>query len=174
MTAQFGEKLYYKGCELSMGSSPLGSYFAQSGTRPDFSTSCSALWRGYTGTWEIDNGRLFLIDLNGQLNNGRLANVSTIFPHQKRVFASWYSGELLVPVGKMIKHVHMGFASQFEEELVFTIENGKMRRIAIHRNDGAETPAETNPKERIRAVLLEKSQRKEKKRTAVQYHLLVW
>src|SRR5262245_15493283 len=69
-----------------------------------FSTAC---WRQYRGSWEIKDGRLSLIAVEGRfelLGEGPL-------------FADWFSGVLRVPKGKVIAYVHMGFGSVFEEEV---------------------------------------------------------
>jgi len=65
MTAQIGEKLKFEGRELSMCSEPLGDYFVFSGIDPELEFTCTALWRGYVGTWEIRDDRLYLIGLKG-------------------------------------------------------------------------------------------------------------
>ena len=61
MTAQFGESLHYDGREMSMATHPLGDYFALGGVNPgfglDWPMDCTALWRGYIGSWEIVGGR---------------------------------------------------------------------------------------------------------------------
>lgn len=66
MTAQISEGLIYEGQQLSMCTNPLGDYFAMGGDRPRFEDNCTALWRGYVGTWEIVDGRLYLIKLRGE------------------------------------------------------------------------------------------------------------
>ena len=163
MTAQFREKLYYKGYELLMCTTPLASYLAKSGKSPEFGSLCTACWRGYTGTWEIDRGRLFLIGLKGYLKNGALLTMSSLFPRQPRVFASWYSGDLRIPRGKMLKNIHMGFASMYEEELIFTIESGKMRKIWICRGSEKDEPVEGNQHEQIMAALAEGQPQKKRR-----------
>jgi len=57
MTAQIGEELHYEGRVVTMYSEPLGDYFVLGGARPEFDFNCTALWRGYVGTWEIREGR---------------------------------------------------------------------------------------------------------------------
>ena len=74
---------------------------------------CTACWRGYVGTWEIKEGRFYLVNLNGRfvLEGGPL-------------FAYWFTGVLRIPKGKLLRYVHMGFGSVFEEELHIKIEKG--------------------------------------------------
>ena len=98
MTAQIGEKLTYEGRELSMCTNPLGDYFTLGGVNPGFESNCTALWRGYVGSWEIVDGRLYLVGLSGTLESGDEASVATIFPgFADRAFAHWYSGTIRIP-----------------------------------------------------------------------------
>ncbi|MBP1688071.1 MAG: hypothetical protein H6Q33_4214 [Deltaproteobacteria bacterium] len=126
MTAQIHEKLILDGEETSMAFCPS---LPEGHPRvfepgPDevvrdaadvvlFSTAC---WRGYQGTWEIKDGRFYLIALRGrfQLRPG------------SPVLADWFSGVLRVPRGEKLLHVHMGFGSIYEQELHVKIENGKV------------------------------------------------
>ena len=67
MTAQIAERLNYKGEVVAMCTNPLDDYFAMGGSRPRFEFNCTALWRGYVGSWEIVDYRLYLMGLNGTL-----------------------------------------------------------------------------------------------------------
>jgi hypothetical protein len=95
-----------------------------------YSTAC---WRGYRGTWEIRDGRLSLIALEGRLEltaNGPL-------------FADWVSGVLRVPRGPILRYVHMGFGSVFEQELQIVVEGGleRQRRLIDNRNPASGGPS---------------------------------
>lgn len=145
MTAQISEKLYYEGHKVSMCSEPLGDYFAFSGERPGFESNCTALWRGYVGTWEIIDGRIYLIELNGTLENGSDVTLATIFPDfPDRVFAHWYSGTIRIPQGKMLDYVHMGYGSTYERDLMLQIEKGVVTKTTVRHNG---TSNETDAKE---------------------------
>ncbi len=138
MTAQFSEVLIYEGQQLSMCTNPLGDYFAMGGDRPKFADNCTALWRGYVGTWEIVDGRLYLIELSGTLEDGGEASVATIFPdYPDRVFAHWYSGSIRIPQGKLLEYVHMGYASTYERDLFLKIEKGVIKNVRIRQNGHA-------------------------------------
>lgn len=75
------------------------------------STAC---WRGYIGTWEIKESKFYLNKLEGCI---RLTK-------EDPVFASWFTGVLRIPQGKMLHYVHMGFGSIYEREYHVKIENG--------------------------------------------------
>ncbi len=140
MTAQISEKLLYEGQKLSMCTEPLSLYFALGGDGPKFQCNFTALWRGYVGTWEIVDGRLYLIDLQGTLKGGEEASVATIFPdYPDRVFAHWYSGTLRIPQGKLLHYVHMGYSSTYERDLFLAIEKGVLKGTRVRQNGRAES-----------------------------------
>ena len=125
MTAQIAEKFHYEGRELSMCSEPLSTFFALGGYQPNFESNCTALWRGYVGEWEVKENRLYMIGLNGVLEDGSEASLETVFPgFPDRVFAHWYSGRVRIPEGKVLEYVHMGYASTYESDLMIYFEKG--------------------------------------------------
>ena len=139
MTAQIGENLCYEGRDVSMCSQPLSDYFAMSGTDPCFGYTCTALWRGYVGSWEIRDGRLYLVGLSGTLKDGTEATVATFFPDfPERVFAHWFSGTLRIPQGKLLEYVHMGYGSTYEEDLNISINKGVVLETHVQHNGTSE------------------------------------
>jgi hypothetical protein len=136
MTAQIREKLIYQGEGLGMCTSPLSDFFAYSGNWPRFARTDTGLWRNYIGTWEILGARLYLIGLKATMMDGTAATLATIFPNfPDRVFAHWYSGELRVPQGKLIKYVQMGFRSKYEEDLFLDVANGVLTGTRLVKNN---------------------------------------
>lgn len=135
MTAQFKEALIYNNKELRMCALPFSKYLLLAGIDNPFKSQFSSLWRGYTGTWEILDGRLYLIKLYGHLHDGTEGNLETFFPgFPDRVFAHWYSGTLRIPQGKIIKYVHMGFGSIHESDLFLEIQKGILKQEYIVNN----------------------------------------
>lgn len=142
MTAQIGEKLIYDGREVYMCSEPLGGYFAFGGRNPGFQSNCTALWRGYVGTWEIVDDRLYIVSLRGTLKGGIEATLETVFPgYPDRVFAHWYSGTLRIPEGKQLEYVHMGYASTYERDRLLKIEKGVVVGSHVRQNGEADRDA---------------------------------
>jgi hypothetical protein len=142
MTAQIAEKLIYEEDQFSMCTVPLGDYFFLGGERPRFDTySCTALWRGYVGTWEIVNDRLYLVELHGTLENGATVTLETVFPgYPKRVFAHWYSGSLRLPQGKRLEYVHMGWASTYERDVFLDLKRGVVVGKRVQINGASDDP----------------------------------
>ena len=129
MTAQIGEKLCYEGREMSMCSEPLSDYFSLLGIDPRFAFTCTALWRGY------------LIALNGSLEDGTDVNIATFFPDlPERVFAHWYSGNLRIPQGKLLKYVHGGYGSTYEGDLIISIDKGVVVATNVQHHGTASNP----------------------------------
>lgn len=141
MTAQIPENLHYEGKVHAMCAEPLALYFRLTGIEANFEYPSTALWRGYVGTWEILDGRLYLIGLDGELKNGSVATVATFFSNNPdRVFAHWYSGEIRLPRGKMLKYVHGGYDSVYEEDVLLTIDKGVVTHTAIRNNGTSLNP----------------------------------
>ena len=140
MTAQFSERLRYEGQDLSMYTNPLSDFFAMGGANPGFDANCTALWRGYVGSWENIQTRLYLTAISGTLKDGGQASLASVFPDfPDRVFAHWYSGEIRIPRGKRTKYVHQGYDSKFERDLLLDVEHGVVKATHIRHNQEAFT-----------------------------------
>jgi len=123
-----------------MCTTPLCDYFAMGGFNPRFKLNSTALWRGYVGSWEIVDDRLYLIGLNGTLEDGSKASLATIFPEfPERVFAHWYSGMIRIPQGKRLEYVHMGYGSIFERDLLLDVERGVVVTTQVRQNGVADS-----------------------------------
>ncbi|MCW8884232.1 MAG: hypothetical protein OQK12_03120 [Motiliproteus sp.] len=142
MTAQIPEKIRLDGQRFSMCSTPLNDFVALGGRLPKFAVTCTALWRGYIGSWELLDGRLYLNGLTGSLEDGEEITLATLFPDfPDRVFAHWYSGTLRIPQGKLIEYHHAGFASEYERDLLLTFERGILQEQDVHQNGLADKGA---------------------------------
>lgn len=138
MTAQIPETLVLDGQKLAMCSEPLGDYFAFSGIRPDLAKNCTALWRGYVGTWEILEERLYLVGISGEYEDGSPVTLDSIFSgYPDRVFAHWFTGTLRCPRGGQLEYVHMGYGSVCEEDLLLHIERGVLKGQDVRVNGAA-------------------------------------
>jgi hypothetical protein len=142
MTAQIPERLTYQGNEHAMCTNPLSDYFSMVGESPNFEMSCTALWRGYVGSWEIIADRLYLTGLSGRLEGGGRASLEMVFPgFHDRVFAHWYSGSIRLPQGRQLEYVHMGYGSTYEQDLLLTIERGVVTQQTTKQNGKADVDA---------------------------------
>lgn len=130
MRSQFAEILHIAGYEMAICCEPLGAQFAQAfqGRR-----GCD---RGYEGTWEIQDGRLYLVKLVGILRNRREASVATFFPNSPdRVFANWYSGPLIEPDVSQAEYM-LGPICVYDCDLFIKIEMGLVSEAYLSRAGG--------------------------------------
>ena len=140
MTAQYPERLVLDGVMHDMCATPLSSC-ALKGQFPSFVSPSTACWRGYVGTWEIVDGRLYLIEFIGFLNyDGDEADLQTLFPDATdRVFADWYSGVIRIPQGKLLHYEHMGYESTYERDLIIEIDAGTVTKSEVRGNGVTDT-----------------------------------
>lgn len=153
MTIQACEMLLYQGKCWKMYSTPLEAYFETIMPRPDGLHCHTALERGYVGTWEIVDGKLYLIGLDGyffgrtnSLGQGEALTVEGVFPGAGgRVFADWFSGFLRLPRGRVLAKTMIGFPLH-EEELRVCMEHGVDQGCEVIRNlPPASTAANSAP-----------------------------
>jgi hypothetical protein len=75
------------------------------------STAC---WRGYQGTWKIEDNQFFLIELRGRL---RLVG-------DHPLLADWITTTIAVSSGEFIRTYRIGFYALYEQEIHFKVERG--------------------------------------------------
>jgi len=141
-TAQLPDKIIYKGIEYDLFSNPLETYFEKNPNRkPNLNIGgviieSSALWRGYVATFEIKDSIIFVKDIQIQYSdstdgNGRVIKwksvLNEVFPEQQEIKADWVSGLLVLPFGKLINYVHMGYGSTYEDYILLEIDAGNLK-----------------------------------------------
>lgn len=154
-TAQFGERLVWNGDVVEMFSEPLSlneSLYKDVAERLSGS-KCTALWRGYVGSWAIENDSLYL-DSIIQLSSGLcglsfekvdLSDLTSGYQLENaRIFASWVTDTLRVVSGECVNYVHMGWGSTYEKEWSVVVERGVVKNIIPFNNaiviDGGSEP----------------------------------
>jgi hypothetical protein len=145
MTAQFTETLLLRGEKLSLCTEPLATYLETGGNRIKFDAEWTACWRGYQGTWTIEGRRLYLVELEGTSRTGAgwlKRSLADLFPdYPDGVFAHWYTGELRCTKGKLLKYVHGGYASNYEQDVFIDVVRGVVVRERLVVNGVAEQDA---------------------------------
>ncbi|XLZ69041.1 hypothetical protein ABT364_21185 [Massilia sp. SR12] len=133
MTAQFLENLVYEGVAMGMCSAPLSGFFALGGQPVRLAgPRNTALWRGYVGSWEVLDGRLYLVGISATMECGSKATLEHFFPgYPKRVFAHWFSSDLRIPTGELRKYVHMGWGSEYEDEMIVSLHRGVVSSVRM-------------------------------------------
>ena len=96
----------------------------------------SACWRGYIAEWIIQNDSVFLSNIYHCHDSGITVNLENIFEekNKKRLFAFWVTGDLVVPRGKIIQHINIGYESIFENEIILQTENGILKKTIVYQN----------------------------------------
>ncbi|MFH0896065.1 MAG: hypothetical protein V2A54_16655 [Bacteroidota bacterium] len=137
-TAQYPDKIIYNGKEYSLHSNPMEAYFAEHpDKRPEDGIRSTACWRGYIATFEIRDKQLFLKDIQCQYSKKGKNNsfetewksvLGEIFPKDSLVKIDWLTGLLVLPYGKMVNYVHMGYASTYENYFLLEIDKGDFKK----------------------------------------------
>jgi len=131
MTAQVREVLHYNGEKYFLSSEPLKpllEIIGEDNPFPKPKVCSTACWRGYVGTWEIFEDKLFLVGIRGFPEESKELSLDNLFPNQNKVLAEWFTGEIKIPQGKMLHYEHMGYMSIFEKDLFFDFEKGTLVR----------------------------------------------
>ena len=133
-TAQFPDKINYNGKEYNLNSNPLEVYFEKNpNKRPKSEVRSSALWRGYVATFEIIDNQLFLKDIEiqyrdttskGSNNSNWKSVLNEVFADQKNIQVDWYTGLLVLPQGKVVNYVHMGYGSTYQHYTILELDKG--------------------------------------------------
>lgn len=137
-TAQYPDKIIYNGKEYSLQSNPLEAYFEKyPDKRPKGGIISTALWRGYVATFEIRDNQLFLKDIEIEYEDTTSKEsysfkwrsvINEVFPDQKNNKIDWLTGLLVVPYGKLVNYVHMGYGSTYENYILLEIDKGDLKR----------------------------------------------
>jgi len=147
VTAQVSERLNYQGKKYNLCEEPLAGLLVYARLPVTLSSPSTALWRGYVGEWTIEADRLYLTGITGHVRTAedwRTANLAELFPgFPNGLFAHWYTGELRVPMGRLLSYRHAGFASVTEFDLFLRFERGvfKERRMVTNGQASAASPA---------------------------------
>lgn len=131
-TAQYPDKIIYKGKEYRLHTNPMEAFFEKHpNRRPEGGVISSALWRGYVATFEISNGSLVLRDIEIEVPNPDKEHdyvfksvLEKVVPRGEILTIDWFSGLLVLPQGKVVNYVHMGYGSTFERYTLLAVKNG--------------------------------------------------
>ena len=103
----------------------------------------------YHGWWRLQNDSLFLEKIEDCYSTVRsddhkmvfmdLEGIFDDYVQDGKVFASWFSGELNVVGGECIHRGGMGFRSDYEDEWIYRVENGRVVSRSTYRNVWKET-----------------------------------
>jgi hypothetical protein len=138
-TAQEGDVLFLKGKRYFIYTNPLDGFLDNNPEKlPKSDVVSSSNWRGYVATWDVKDERLVLIDvtiLRSVTTTSKKAFrteprsvMSDLFPGNTDVIATWFTGHVIVPDGKLVNYVHMGYASTYDKYIILRVEGGLVTR----------------------------------------------
>jgi len=137
-TAQYPDKIIYNGKEYALNSNPLEDYFEKNpDRRPKGGIMSTGLWRGYVATFEILNSQLYLKDIEIKVRDSTSKEsyktrwksvIKEVFPNQTQMKVDWLNGLLVIPHGKLVNYVHMGYGSTYEKYILLEIDKGNLKK----------------------------------------------
>jgi len=132
-TAQYPDKIVYLGEEYSLHTNPMSAYFAMHpDKRPVGGIRSTALWRGYVATLEFKTNSLVLKDIEIEILNEEKNDTfwksakDVVVPKDKDLLVDWFTGILVLPHGKLMNYVHMGYGSTYSDYILLEIKSGKL------------------------------------------------
>jgi hypothetical protein len=137
-TTQYPDKIIYNGKGYNLHSNPLEAYFEKNpDKRPQGGIISTALWRGYVATFEIKDNQLYLKDIEIQYQDTTSKEsynykwksvINEVFPKQKEIKIDWLTGLLVIPHGKLVNYVHMGYGSTYKNYILLEIDKGDLKK----------------------------------------------
>ena len=139
MTAQITDRITIRNKRYSLYSEPFHEFLKAAfkiNPRPDWTNllpTSSANWRGYQASWSIVDNQLYLNRISGTYQNDRgtfkRLNLKLIFGSTHPVKASWFSGTIKIPDGKLLMYVHAGYGSKYQKEHRVVVSKGIVQSI---------------------------------------------
>ncbi|MBI1768265.1 MAG: hypothetical protein HYR67_07815 [Bacteroidetes bacterium] len=139
MAAQLPDKISLDGQQFDLYSNPLEQYWIRNDKKRPRFLSAPNCQRGYVAHWEIKDNQFLLKAIGGTYEKwnvlsgyqGTLYTLKTFMPQAKDrpVKATWFSGRLRVPKGRMTLYEHQGYGSRFEKETIITIDKGNLTKM---------------------------------------------
>ena len=122
MTVQVEERMLYKGEVNFISTEPLREYLEQNDLQ--FFSLSSSCWRGYTGTWEINDNKLYLVELVNCLFEKKNDLKYMFKQKEDKVFANWFSGNIVIPIGEVLEEGLFGIDDIYEQNIILKFSDG--------------------------------------------------
>ena len=126
MTIQASELIFFEGEKHSLINVPAMPDSIIQEKSQEFYVESSANWRGYVGTWEVKDDRLYLVDLS---------SVNYELVDNPPIFADWISECLKIATGESNSRFDSFDIPIYETEMHLTIENGLVIKTKNIKND---------------------------------------
>lgn len=142
-TGQTGDVIFIDGARWELLGSPItldaALYNDLKAVLPEDRPTVTSNWDGFTGYWSIQQDMLYLDSVRCEYYEAKiqgmkgesvpssaLLNVFKNYVDGDRIVAGWLSGEVRVATGKMIYYQHTYFERNYEEEMMLSIDKGKV------------------------------------------------
>ena len=95
------------------------------------------MWRGYIATFEIKDAQLLLKDIEIQYQDTTSKKshdykwrsvLKEVFPGNEALKIDWMTGLLVIPHGKLVNYVHMGYGSTYKNYILLEIDKGSLKK----------------------------------------------
>ncbi len=137
-TPQLGETFIVDKKRYQIHENPLSSYIYDK--KIEFAGTCSACWRGYHGTWKMEDDYLYIINLIECTcsSDEKEIPLSKLFPKQKakKVKAIWFTGTITISKGRVVNHTDIDHMPIYENDILFSFKNGKLieRKVVLNKS----------------------------------------
>ena len=130
-TPHTADRIIYKGKEFKLFTNPLEILIEKNpNMEPRIAINDTTdLLPEYYVNFEIQDKQLFVKDiviLNESYHTELLSLFNKLFPNQNQVKADWFTGLLVLPCGKQVNYVHMGYATTYENYILLEINKGNL------------------------------------------------
>ena len=142
-TGQTGDVILIDGARWELLGSPItldaALYNDLKAVLPEDRPTVTSNWDGFTGYWSIQQDMLYLDSVRCEYYEAKiqgmkgesvpssaLLEVFKKYVDGDRIVAGWLSGEVRVATGKMIYYQHTYFERNYEEEMMLSIDKGKV------------------------------------------------
>ena len=122
MAAQYMENIIIGGNEYPILTLPLESYWGVGNPRPLLKSYGNFCLRGYVGTWKIESGELYLVDLNTILNDIMFQDIFCV--DEEKIKADWFCGDIRIPLGEILRYGESNSSYVYEMDWIIKVENG--------------------------------------------------
>jgi hypothetical protein len=135
-TPQADDSLLFEGREGFIVQNPISAVVEKK--KANFVVTCSTINCGYTASWGVSNGGLYLTSFEAVIERRflfwtytREVGLQWLFSKSRGpVLADWYTGEIHLNLGNVVLSDEEGFFVATEEMIVFTINNGKVKKTS--------------------------------------------
>ncbi len=137
-TAQQSDRIIYNGKKYALFNNPLEEYFDKyPDKRPKNDILSTSNWRDYIATFEIRNNSLLLKDIEIEVSDTSSGNendlkyqsiLNEVFPDTTQIKIDWLTGMLVLPYGKIVNYVHLGYGSTFNNYILLEIDKGNLKK----------------------------------------------